>query len=173
MEKVIIIIGSGCREYTIIKRLKEDVVKAKGKKSYRFVCFTTQENSMMNSLVDVVYPYDGLERTDSLFIEFINFHRDSIEFVFIGPENPLADGVVDFLSFKNIKSIGPTKFYANIESSKTFCRNFMKNNNLDIYSPNFLEIKYLDNVLNLTSIEISKLSNFREANINFIDINGK
>lgn len=172
MEKVIVIVGSGCREYTIAKRLKEDVVKA-GKNPYRFVCFTTQENSMMNSIVDVVYPYDGIHNPDSLFIEFINCHSDIIEFVFIGPENPLADGIVDFVSFKNIKSIGPTKFYANIESSKIFCRNFMKNNNLDTYSPNYFEIKYLDNILNLTELEISKLSNFREANTNYIDSNGK
>lgn len=172
MEKVIIIIGSGCREYTIAKRLKEDVVKA-GKKSYRFVCFTTQENSMMNSMVDVVYPYDGIHKPDSLFIEFINYHINYIDFVFIGPENPLADGVIDFLSFKHIKSFGPTKFYANIESSKIFCRNFMKNNNLDTYSPKYLEINYLDNILNLTELEISKLSNFREANINYVNCNGK
>lgn len=171
MEKVIIIIGSGCREYTIAKRLKEDVAKV-GKKSYRFVCFTTQENGMMNSIVDAVYPYDGFNSPDSLFIEFIECHREIIDFVFIGPENPLADGIVDFLSFKSIKSVGPTKFYATIESSKIFCRNFMKNNNLDIYSPDFLEIKYLDNVLNLTETEISVLPSFREANINYIDSNG-
>lgn len=172
MEKVIIIIGSGCREYTIAKKLKEDVAKLV-ENSYKFICFTTQENGMMNNIVDVVYPYDGFNNPDSLFIEFIDCHKDIIDFVFIGPENPLADGIVDFLSFKNVKSFGPSKFFATIESSKIFCRNFMKINNLDIYSPNFLEIKYLDNILNLTEIEISKLSNFREANINYIDSNGR
>ena len=139
MEKVIIIIGSGCREYTIAKRLKQDAVKADNGPR-RFICFTTQENGMMKSVVDTVYPYDGFNSPDSLFIEFIECHRDIIDFVFIGPENPLAEGIVDFLSFKSIKSVGPTKFYANIESSKIFCRNFMRNNNLDIYSPNFWKL---------------------------------
>ncbi|MEA2071478.1 MAG: phosphoribosylamine--glycine ligase, partial [Asgard group archaeon] len=48
------------------------------------------------------------------------------DFAVIGPENPLAAGIVDFLKTNGIPSIGPTKNAAKIESSKSFTRELMK-----------------------------------------------
>ena len=45
-----------------------------------------------------------------------------IDFVIIGPEDPLAEGVVDFFNKLNIDCIGPNKFYSQIESSKIFTK---------------------------------------------------
>ncbi|ACM60542.1 phosphoribosylamine--glycine ligase [Caldicellulosiruptor bescii] len=49
-----------------------------------------------------------------------------IDFVVIGPDNPLADGIVDYLEFFGIKTFGPTKDAAMIESSKAFAKDLMK-----------------------------------------------
>ena len=44
------------------------------------------------------------------------------DFAIIGPEEPLAAGVVDALAKVGIPSVGPTKSLARIESSKSFAR---------------------------------------------------
>lgn len=49
-----------------------------------------------------------------------------IDFVIVGPDNPLADGIVDYLESFGIKTFGPTKDAAMIESSKVFAKDLMK-----------------------------------------------
>ncbi|BCS81115.1 phosphoribosylamine--glycine ligase [Anaerocellum diazotrophicum] len=49
-----------------------------------------------------------------------------IDFVVVGPDNPLADGIVDYLESFGIKTFGPTKDAAMIESSKAFAKDLMK-----------------------------------------------
>ena len=44
------------------------------------------------------------------------------DFVFVGPEAPLAAGVVDALEKRGIPCIGPTRALAQLESSKAFTR---------------------------------------------------
>jgi phosphoribosylamine--glycine ligase len=44
------------------------------------------------------------------------------DFVFVGPEAPLAAGVVDELEKRGIPCIGPTRLLAQLESSKAFTR---------------------------------------------------
>jgi phosphoribosylamine--glycine ligase len=46
--------------------------------------------------------------------------KNGIDCVFVGPETPLAAGVVDFLASRRIPAIGPGKQAARLESSKTF-----------------------------------------------------
>jgi len=48
-----------------------------------------------------------------------------LDFAFIGPEDPLANGIVDFLEKNNIPCIGPNKEAAQLESSKVFTRKLM------------------------------------------------
>lgn len=49
----------------------------------------------------------------------------SIEYVFVGPEAPLAAGIVDVLQKEGIHAIGPHQKAAKLESSKTFSKDFM------------------------------------------------
>jgi phosphoribosylamine---glycine ligase len=49
----------------------------------------------------------------------------SINLVFVGPEDPLANGIVDILEKAGIAAIGPGKRAARLESSKTFSKRFM------------------------------------------------
>jgi phosphoribosylamine--glycine ligase len=52
-------------------------------------------------------------------------HDKSVEYVFVGPEGPLAAGIVDVLNKEGIHVIGPHQKAARLESSKTFSKEFM------------------------------------------------
>ncbi len=48
-----------------------------------------------------------------------------IDLVFVGPEDPLASGIVDRLTLEKIPAFGPHKAAAELESSKAFAKRFM------------------------------------------------
>ncbi len=48
-----------------------------------------------------------------------------IELTVVGPEAPLAEGVVDLFRSKGLRIFGPTQAAAQLESSKAFSKNFM------------------------------------------------
>ena len=52
--------------------------------------------------------------------------RENVDFVVVGPEAPLADGLVDALQAAGIGALGPTKAAAQLESSKIFAKDFMR-----------------------------------------------
>jgi phosphoribosylamine--glycine ligase len=56
--------------------------------------------------------------------------QNGIDCVFVGPEVPLADGVVDFLLSRKIPAIGPGRLSARLESSKVFSKAFLVRNGL-------------------------------------------
>ena len=49
-----------------------------------------------------------------------------IDLTFVGPEQPLAEGIVDFFTDKGLRIFGPTKAAAQIEGSKSFAKDLMK-----------------------------------------------
>ena len=54
--------------------------------------------------------------------------KNKIELVFVGPDQYLAEGVVDSLENEGIKAFGPTKQASEIEWSKSFAKKFMIDN---------------------------------------------
>ncbi|MDC0455101.1 phosphoribosylamine--glycine ligase [Candidatus Pelagibacter sp.] len=58
--------------------------------------------------------------------EFDKVHKfindNSIDLVVIGPEQPLVDGIVDYLEKFNIKVFGPSKIASQLEGSKIFTK---------------------------------------------------
>jgi phosphoribosylamine--glycine ligase len=48
------------------------------------------------------------------------------QIVLVGPEAPLADGIVDRLSAQDVRMFGPTKAAAQLEWSKAFAKDFMR-----------------------------------------------
>jgi phosphoribosylamine--glycine ligase len=52
--------------------------------------------------------------------------QQDIDLVVVGPEAPLASGIVDYLDSLSIPAFGPTKAATQIESSKVFARNLME-----------------------------------------------
>lgn len=59
--------------------------------------------------------------------DIVTFAQDKgIDLVVVGPEAPLAAGLVDDLNAAGIKAFGPNKAAAQLESSKIFAKNIMK-----------------------------------------------
>src|SRR6202044_3389116 len=52
--------------------------------------------------------------------------KENIAFTLVGPETPLADGIVNFFRSRGLKIFGPTREAAQLESSKDFAKAFMK-----------------------------------------------
>ena len=56
--------------------------------------------------------------------------QNNVGLVVIGPEAPLVKGVADVLRAENIPVFGPDSEGAQLEGSKTYCKEFLINNNL-------------------------------------------
>ncbi len=52
--------------------------------------------------------------------------REQVAFTVVGPEAPLADGIVDHFRDQGLRIFGPTRAAAQLESSKDFAKAFMK-----------------------------------------------
>lgn len=108
----ILVIGSGGREHALAWRLlqSERVTKvyvAPGNAG------TAREQGLENI---------ALTRTADL-IGFVN--KNNILLTVVGPEAPLADGVVDAFRAAGLRIFGPTQAAAQLESSKDFSKSFM------------------------------------------------
>ena len=63
--------------------------------------------------------------------EIIKFVQDNnIDLTVVGPENPLADGIVDSFKKYHLTIFGPDAFCAQLESSKVFARDIMAEYNI-------------------------------------------
>ena len=56
--------------------------------------------------------------------------REKVDFTLVGPEGPLADGIVDVFRARGLPIFGPTKAAAQLESSKDFAKAFMKRHSI-------------------------------------------
>ena len=52
--------------------------------------------------------------------------KNSIDLVMMGPEMPLAGGIVDYLEMYGFKCFGPSIHIAKLEWDKSFCRHFLE-----------------------------------------------
>lgn len=73
--------------------------------------------------------------------------KEGIDFVIIGPEQPLVDGLSDSLRKNGIKVFGPSKNAAQIESSKVFAKKIMTKANVSTAKYCEFDIKDYDNAL--------------------------
>jgi len=62
--------------------------------------------------------------------ELAKFASENNCFTVVGPEAPLAMGIVDMFNEMGLKIFGPTKKAAHIESSKIWAKQFLKRNNI-------------------------------------------
>ena len=60
--------------------------------------------------------------------KFLNLNN--INLVIVGPEEPLVNGIVDYLEQKNIKVFGPNKIASKLEGSKIFTKKLCKKYNI-------------------------------------------
>jgi phosphoribosylamine--glycine ligase len=56
--------------------------------------------------------------------------ENKVELVIVGPEDPLAAGVVDMLEAAGIKALGPTKAAAQLEADKAFSKQIMRSSSV-------------------------------------------
>jgi len=116
----ILIVGSGAREHAIARSIK------KSKISNKLYCFASNRNPGIEDIVEMLEIGKITDpKTVSTFAA-----KHSIDLAIIGPEAPLANGVVDALLEGNIKCVGPTKILAQIETSKSFTRDLMQKYNI-------------------------------------------
>ncbi len=107
----ILVIGSGAREHAIAEAMQRS-------ENVESVIVSPGNDGIGQEFEIVKLPeFEDIKQ----FVE-----NNDINYVFVGPEQPLADGLVDFLQVNNIDAIGPTKAAAQIESSKAYAKNLMK-----------------------------------------------
>lgn len=108
----ILVIGSGGREHAIIKSLKK---------------------SKLTKNIFVLPGNDGMSNDAQLIpVSVLDFEKiihvcknEKMDFVFIGPEDPLVQGLSDELRKNQIPCVGPSKSAAQLEGSKIFAKKFM------------------------------------------------
>jgi phosphoribosylamine--glycine ligase len=108
----ILVIGSGGREHALAWRLAQGV---KVQKVYVAPgnAGTALEEGVENVAITAIPE----------LIEFVK--REDIYLTVVGPEAPLAAGIVDAFRAAGLKIFGPTKAAAQLESSKDFAKRFM------------------------------------------------
>ncbi|MFM0127386.1 phosphoribosylamine--glycine ligase [Paraburkholderia sediminicola] len=109
----LLVVGSGGREHALAWKLAQSprvqlVYVAPGNGG------TAQDERLRN--VDIT---DPAELAD--FVE-----KEQIAFTLVGPEGPLAAGIVNLFRSRGLKIFGPSKEAAQLESSKDFAKAFMK-----------------------------------------------
>src|SRR6266496_1980966 len=114
----VLVIGSGGREHAIVWKVSQS---PKLKKLYAL-----PGNPGTAELAENV---TGISMNDHAAIAA--FCKDKqIDLVMIGPEAPLANGIVDSLTAEGIPCFGPSRAAAQIESSKAFAKEFMKRHHI-------------------------------------------
>jgi len=129
---IIGIIGSGGREHAICQFLK------KSKKVKKIYCFPGNAGTKEIS--------ENINLDINNFSKFKKFIRDNkIDLIIVGPEQPLVDGIVDYLENNNIKVFGPNKKASQLEGSKIFTKKLCKKYNIPTANfkifKNFLDSK--------------------------------
>ena len=111
------LIGSGGREHALCKKINDS------KLINKIICFPGNAGTAKlatNVNVDI--------RNFKKILKQIYFYK--IDLVVIGPEEPLVNGLVDFLKNHKVKVFGPNKYAAKLEGSKAFMKMICKANNI-------------------------------------------
>ena len=162
----IAILGSGGREHAIAHSI------SKSKKIKKIYCLPGNAGTSdfaKNVSIDI----NNFQQV----YEFIKQER--VNLVIVGPEQPLVDGIVDFLEERFIKVFGPNKIASQLEGSKIFTKNLCKKFNIPtanfgvfekienaknfLKNVNFPIVIKADNLAAGKGVYISK--NLKEANI--------
>tara|TARA_A100000164_G_scaffold202381_1_gene179694 strand:- start:14 stop:1279 length:1266 start_codon:yes stop_codon:yes gene_type:complete len=105
----IAILGNGGREHAIADQL------SKSPKLNKLYCLPGNAGTELiaeNVKLDI-FDFNKLGK-------FVDEYK--IDLVIVGPEKPLVDGIVDFLTNKGIKVFGPNKISSQLEGSKIFTK---------------------------------------------------
>lgn len=110
----VLVIGSGGREHALIWALKQ-----RSASPLRLYC--APGNAGIAQLAECV---DISADNHSSLIDFVR--TNAIDLAIVGPEVPLANGIVDEFQDRGLKIVGPSRAAARLESSKAFAKDFMR-----------------------------------------------
>jgi len=111
----ILILGSGGREYSIARAIKNEAEQHE--------LFFQPGNGATEDL--------GTNLNISDYSELATFAKENdIELTIVGPEAPLVDGVVDIFKAEGLTIFGPSKEAAQLEGSKVYMKNFLAKYNI-------------------------------------------
>jgi phosphoribosylamine---glycine ligase len=108
----ILLIGGGGREAALAWKLAQSPEV--------HTIWTTDQNPGFPSCVKELPNGDHVEEAVKL----------GVGLVVVGPEGPLADGIVDRARLAGVPAFGPTRAAAQLESSKGFAKDFMARHNI-------------------------------------------
>lgn len=112
---VFLVIGSGGREHAIAWKLAASDLVAR--------VFVAPGNAGSATEAKV----ENIALSD--FAALADFARtNGVTHTVVGPEAPLAEGIVDFFRAQNLPILGPGQYCAQLESSKEFAKQFMLDN---------------------------------------------
>ena len=109
----VLVIGSGGREHALAWKSAQDKSVSKV-----FVCPGNAGTALENKLSNISININDFNAIENFCIE------ENIDLVIIGPEQPLVNGLADYLQSKQIKTFGPSQAAARLEGSKTFSKDF-------------------------------------------------
>ena len=112
----ILLLGSGAREHALAVALKASPSTSE------LFCIPG------NPGIAEIATCHSIEVTNDSIVAFCKEH--SIEFVVVGPEQYLEQGIADTLRANSISVFGPSKSAAKLETSKSFSKDFMKRHSI-------------------------------------------
>ena len=111
------LIGSGGREHALCKKIHQSKIVQ------QIFCFPGKAGTSeiaINIDVDIL--------NFKKILKFIKFFK--VDIVIVGPEEPLVNGIVDFLQKNKVKVFGPNRIASKLEGSKAFMKEICAQNNI-------------------------------------------
>jgi phosphoribosylamine--glycine ligase len=109
----ILVVGSGGREHALAWKL------AQSKKIQVVMVAPGNGGTALDGRLKNIFITDPVQLADYV-------QQEHIAITVVGPEAPLAAGIVDIFRERGLKIFGPTKKAAQLESSKDFAKSFMQ-----------------------------------------------
>lgn len=113
--KKILVIGSGAREHAICQKF----IESSSQNNQSVSVFALPGNAGIASIATII---DHIKLSDHGAIAQFCINNQ-IDFVFVGPEQPLVEGIVDDLEKYGIRVFGPSAAASRLEGSKSFMKN--------------------------------------------------
>jgi len=129
----ILVIGSGGREHALVWKIAQSTLAKK--------IYCAPGNGGIEEIAQCV---DIAADNINALLDFVI--QEKIDITVVGPEAPLALGIVDLFESRGLKIFGPSLLASRLESSKVFAKNIMKKYNIPTAA--FEEFTDLNSALN-------------------------